>query len=308
MIDRLVEHSKTLGFLALGLCRPQPPPFLREFRAWIDSGKHADMHWLSRRSDLRENPERLLTGVRSVITLAYPYGKAQASTPEGLTVARYAEPEKEDYHHRLKALAGRLAEDIRSSHPGSRSRVCVDSAPILERAFAYRSGIGFIGKNNMLIIPGHGSYFFLAEILTTAELSPTEARPMENQCGACDRCLEACPTGALEAPFSLNAGRCLSYLTIESDRPLERETGLKMRDCFLGCDGCQEACPFNGEPCPPRVSVPGAGEILQMEESAFQERFGRTALARPGLGRIRRNLLAVLSQARCAAVRPSSKA
>lgn len=295
MIPSLIEEAKTLGFVAAGFCRPQQPPFLKEFAAWIDSGRHAGMQWLARRSELRETPARLLEGCRTVIVLAYPYDEAEPSTPEGLKVARYAEPEKEDYHRRVKALAGRLAREIQRSHPGSRCRICVDSAPVLERSFGYLSGIGFIGRNNMLIIPGIGSYFFLAEILTTAELPLGKVQPVENRCGTCRRCLEACPGGALTGPFNLDAARCLSYLTIEYAGGLGDETGIKMGNCFLGCDVCQEVCPFNAEVSSRRVALPGIREILGMDEPSFQERFGRTALARPGRDRIKRNLRAILS-------------
>lgn len=295
MIAGLIEEAKALGFVAAGLCRPQAPPFLEEFGLWIDSGKHADMHWLARHRGLRETPERLLTGCRSVMVLAYPYGKAEPATPDGLRVARYAEPEKDDYHRRVKAVAGRLASLIQAAYPGSRCRICVDSAPIMERSFGYLSGIGFIGRNNMLIIPGFGSYFFLAEILTTAELPFPEPGPMENRCGPCSRCLEACPGGALEAPFHLDAGRCLSFLTVEYDGPLGEEAGLRMGNCFVGCDVCQEVCPFNAGPRSRRVCLPGTREILGMDERSFEERFGRTALSRPGLDRIKRNLYAIVS-------------
>jgi len=145
----------------------------------------------------------------------------------------------------------------------------------------------------MLIVPGHGSYIFLAEILTTAELPFGDTSPMEDLCGNCTRCLDACPTGALEGPRHLNASKCLSYLTIEHDGNLDPETGKKMGSCFLGCDVCQEVCPFNGVQKSGGASLPEMGEFLKMGEGEFKTVFGQTALARPGLKRIQRNIKAL---------------
>jgi epoxyqueuosine reductase len=168
----------------------------------------------------------------------------------------------------------------------------VDSAPILERSFAYQSGIGFIGKNTQFIIPGHGSYLFLAEILTTA-LIPSPGSPlMESHCGSCNRCLDACPTGALEAPYRLNAAKCLSYLTIEEKEGVDAETGKKMGKSFFGCDVCQEVCPLNKDPVE-EVALPSIDQILGMNEATFQEAFGKTALARGGLAKIKSNIRAL---------------
>ncbi len=287
------REAKTLGFVAAGFSRSQKPLFFGAFRRWVDAGAFGRMAWLKRHGDLRKDPGTLLPGCRSIISLAYPYSSTKPSTPEGFTMARYSEPRKKDYHHRLRNKAKHLAARLKASYPDSNMRVCVDSAPILERSFAYRSGIGFWGKNNMLIIPGHGSYLFLAEILTTAELPVEDAAPMKDLCGNCTRCLDACPTGALAGPRSLNAAKCLSYLTIEHDGDLAPETGKKMGSCFLGCDVCQEVCPFNGVNKTGAASLPETGEFLKMGEGEFKTLFGQTALARPGLQRIQRNIKAL---------------
>jgi MFS family permease len=172
-------------------------------------------------------------------------------------------------------------------------RPVLDSAPILERSFAYEAGLGFIGKNNMLIIPGYGSYFFLAEILTTVLFEAPEKRSMAHRCGNCTRCMDACPTGALKASFSLDASRCLSYLTIEYRGGLPDGTGRKMGNCFFGCDACQEVCPFNeGEPRK-EVCLPHTQEILRMSENNFQKEFGKTAFARSGLEKLKSNIRAL---------------
>jgi len=267
--------------------------FFDSFCAWIDAGKQGEMGWLERHLDLRENPAGLLKGCRTVISLAYPYPWRKPCTPDGYTVARYTEPNRIDYHDRLRKLARKLSRVIVESYPGSRTRVCVDSAPVLERSFAYASGIGFIGKNNMFIIPGQGSYVFLVELLTTAALPYSEKKPMENECGTCTRCLDACPTGALEAPFSLNASRCLSYLTVEYPEAVDRGTGTKMERCFLGCDVCQEVCPFNSKGAKRQVLLPSTDEILEMGSEAFKMTFGKTSFARAGLEKIKSNISAV---------------
>ncbi len=289
----IVDQAKALGFVAIGFSRPLKPLFFDEFCTWVEAGKLGRMAWLKRHRDLRENPEMLLPECRTIISLAYPYSPTKPCTPEGFAMARYSEPQKEDYHRRLRKKAKDLALQLRESYPNAKTRVCVDSAPILERSFAYKSGMGFLGKNNMLIVPGEGSYVFLAEILTTASLPCHEVQPMKNRCGPCTRCLDACPTGALEGPYHLDASKCLSYLTIEYDGEFGRETGKKMGQCFLGCDICQEVCPFNQVKKAKTASLPSIEAFLQMDNEEFDNQFGKTALARPGLRRIQRNIRAV---------------
>ena len=289
----LIQQARDLGFVAVGLSRPDTPLFFDRFRTWIAEGKHAGMAWMERHMEIREDPLRLLEDCRTIITLAYPYSHRKPCTPEGLSAARYSEPGKRDYHDRLRNKAKRLANALRLQFSGTRTRVCVDSAPILERSFAYRSGIGIIGKNTQLIIPGHGSYLFLVEILTTALLSFPEPALMENQCGSCTRCLEACPTGALEAVYRLNAAKCLSYRTIEQKGMVDRETGRQMGDCFFGCDVCQEVCPLNKTDEPGEVILPSINDILNMDEASFQASYGKTAFARAGLGKIQGNTRAM---------------
>jgi epoxyqueuosine reductase len=291
----LVEHAKALGFVALGFSPPEKPLFFDAFCAWVDAEKFGRMAWIKRHRNLREDPNMLLPGCRTIISLAYPYSRAKPFTPEGFTMARYSEPRKKDYHTRLRKKAKIIASELKKSYPDTKSRVCVDSAPILERSFAYRSGMGFFGKNNMLIVPGHGSYVFLTEILTTAPLPHSETEPMKNLCGNCTRCLDACPTGALEGPRRLNASRCLSYLTIEYDGDFDPKTGKRLGQCFLGCDVCQEVCPFNPFEKTRATSLPSIAEFLKMEDDQFKPLFGQTALSRPGLHRIKRNIKAVLT-------------
>lgn len=294
-VSFLIEAANRLGFIAVGFSRCERPLFFDAFCDWVASGRQGEMHWLGRHLDLRENPERLLEGCQTVISLAFPYSSKKPSTPDGYTASRYAEPKKIDYHHRLKKLGKKLARIIADLYRGSRARICVDSAPVLERSFAFASGTGFIGKNNMFIIPGHGSYHFLMEILTTAVLPLPKNPSMECQCGTCKRCVDACPTGALEAPFSLNACRCLSYLTIERRGAVDGEVGKKMGRCFFGCDVCQEVCPFNLGALARETSLPSTDDILEMDVNNFEREFGKTAFARAGHEKIKRNIDAVRS-------------
>ncbi|MBW1683033.1 MAG: DUF1730 domain-containing protein, partial [Deltaproteobacteria bacterium] len=191
------SKAYALGFARVGVAPAGRPPYLEAFQEWIAEGRHGGMTWIERHRALRADPGTLLPGCRAVITLAFPYSSKKPATPDGFTMARYTRPRDPDYHRTLRDLCRDLAREVVLRYPGSRCRVCVDSAPVLERSFAWAAGIGFWGKNNMLIIPDLGSYFFLAEILTTAPLEFPRAQPMESLCGSCTRCLDACPTGAL---------------------------------------------------------------------------------------------------------------
>jgi len=307
IISTLGAKAKNLGFIACGFSKPSRPLYFDEFSAWLSDGKNADMSWLERNVLTREDPTSLLKGCKTIVSLAYPYPSQKPGTPEGFTASRYSQPEKEDYHFRLEGLCGRLVDMVECVYPGSHSRICVDSAPILEKSFASSSGMGFIGKNNMLIIPGHGSYFYLAEILTTAHLEFLSTEPMENQCGACTLCIDSCPTGALEKPFTLDASKCLSYLTIEHKGRTKRDMGTKMGSCFFGCDRCQEVCPFNEDEASMQIQLPPTDAFLQMNDKEFRERFGHTAFARAGLEKLKSNIQAIRAHDETA-FRPKLKA
>jgi epoxyqueuosine reductase len=295
VVDKaFIDRAKELGFIAVGFSNPQRPIYFDSFLHWLREAEIGDMAYLKRNIDIRRDPKRLLDGVKTIISLAYPYPAGKPSTPDGYTVSRYSTPLKKDYHLRLRALGKQLCAFITEIFPGSRSRICVDSAPILERSFAEASGIGFIGKNNMLIVPGHGSYCFLGEILTTAEFSIPPFRGPENRCGSCTECIDSCPTGALKAPFYIDVSRCLSYLTIESRGDIAKEIGGKMGNTFFGCDACQEVCPFNKKDLA-IVSLPSTDTILGMTERDFKRTFVKTAFERAGLKRLKRNIEALLA-------------
>jgi epoxyqueuosine reductase len=292
LVTSLESSAKALGFIAIGFSRPGRPPYFDRFVTWLSERKNADMTWLVRNMALREDPSRLLETCGTIISLAYPYPFERPATPDGFYVSRYSNPSVEDYHGRLKKLCSDLVDVIEGSERSSLHRICVDSAPVLERGLACASGIGFIGKNNMLIIPGYGSYFYLAEIFTTALLQFPYATPTQNQCGSCTLCVDACPTGALEKAFCLDAAKCLSYLSIEYNGELPGTLASKMGRCFFGCDRCQEVCPFNGREVWTETSLPATEEFLNMEKEEFRKRYGRTALGRAGLEKLKANIAA----------------
>jgi len=287
-----VNRAKELGFIAVGFSRPQRPIYFDFFIQWLKEVEVGDMHYLKKNINLRETPAILLDGLQTIISLAYPYPASKPSTPDGYTASRYSTPHQEDYHFRVRNLGRKLCTFIAEAFPESRSRVFVDSAPILERSFAVMSGIGFIGKNNMLIVPGFGSYCFLAEILTTAPFATTSLRMPENRCGSCTRCIESCPTGALKSPFCIQASQCLSYLTIESRDNIDKDIANKMGNTFFGCDICQEVCPFNKNGLPD-VSLPYTETILKMTEFDFEKAFGKTVFKRTGLNKLKSNISAL---------------
>jgi len=277
----------------MGMSKPGKPLFYDNYLSWIGQNKHGQMSWLKKRAVLRKNPNNLLKGCRTVISLAYPYPSEKPVTPDGFSAARFTQPREVDYHDRLRKLAKHLARHISEQYPGSKFRVCVDSAPIMERSFAYASGVGFIGKNNMLISQDYGSFLFLVEILTTASIHVGNITPLENQCGTCTSCIDACPTGALEGPFSFDASRCLSYLTVEYKDSITEETAKKMDRCFFGCDICQVVCPFNRDISREDISLPSTDQILQMGSDDFDTKLGQTPLARTGLDKIKNNIQAI---------------
>lgn len=228
---------------------------LENLARFIDEGRQGDMSWMED-YEKRVHPETLLPGARSVIVIAVNYNRPVAAPPPGHgRVARYAHGR--DYHKVLKKLLKQITAFMQEQAPGARTKMCVDSAPLLEKAYAVKAGLGFIGKNTTLITPQFGSYVLLGEILTDLPLEYDE--PVDGTCGTCTRCLDACPTDAFVAPRELDARRCISYLTIEHKGPIPQEFHKPMANWIFGCDICQEVCPYNKS----------LGKPLQLE--AFKE-------------------------------------
>lgn len=240
----LTEKAAALGFDAVGFASAQPPleADFERYREFLDQGMHGDMAWLAEGADLRRNVEGLLEGAQTVVCLARRYQRADedGDPPLARGIARYARGH--DYHNGLRKKLRRLAAFVRTLGDDVRARPLCDEEPILERAWAARAGLGFVGKNGLLIVPGHGSYVLLGEVLTTLAIEPDP--PMPERCGSCTRCLDACPTRAFPRPFVLDARRCVAYLTIElrGDVPTELREGVG--EHLFGCDDCQSVCPF----------------------------------------------------------------
>lgn len=241
---RLQQRAQELGFGACRIARAAPPPHAEEFGEWLDAGSAGDMtHWLERSRPKRADPALVLPGARSVVVVAMSYWQGEGEREEGKRgrIARYAWGD--DYHELIEARLEELARVL--AEAGGVQRCYVDTGPVLERDFAAEAGIGWQGKSTMLLSRELGTWFFLAEILTTLELPPDGAATAH--CGKCTRCLDACPTGAIsrDRPHHLEARKCVSYLTIEHKGAIPLELREALGDRIYGCDDCLDACPWN---------------------------------------------------------------
>jgi len=241
----LLRCAAEIGFDDCRIARADEPRHSSEFREWLQAGAFADMDWIPRGAEKRCDPQKVLTGVRSVVSLAMNYwqgngnwGLQSATTTRG-RIARYAWGD--DYHDVL-AKKLRLLDSFLTA-AGGRQKFYVDTGPVLERDFAAEAGIGWHGKSTMLLNRRFGTWFFLAEIFTTLELPPDP--PQVARCGSCTRCIDACPTGAITAPHQLDARRCISYLTIELKGSIPPQFRPLMGDRIFGCDDCLDVCPWN---------------------------------------------------------------
>jgi epoxyqueuosine reductase len=224
---------------------PVSLPFYKE---WLKEGLHGSMTYLENHLELKADPKKVLKNARSAIVVAAPYfphPDKKALSPEfhSLNIAKYARGG--DYHVWFKEKLEEAAEILRTYFPNEDFRTFTDSGPVLERDLAYRAGLGWVGKNTCLIHEKRGSYFFIGEILTTLEVQVGLLQEAPDRCGTCTRCIDACPTGALEEPRRLNATKCISYLNIEAKEIPKPEFRSKMKDHYFGCDICQDVCPWN---------------------------------------------------------------
>ena len=265
-----------LGFSACGIAKAEPvdAEAAKAFQSWIQRGGHATMQYMENYEDKRLDPRMLMPGVKSIISVALNYAPSQPV--KGF--ANYAIGK--DYHDIVKQKLYKLAAfivSLSSSPVGASFRAFTDSAPVLERYWAMKSGLGFIGKNHQLIIPGMGSQFFLGELFVDIELESDA--PCQQRCGSCHRCLDACPTGALslapsgaERGTSFSSSLCLSYLTIENRGDIPEEAAQKMGETFYGCDRCQQVCPWNAKAQPTdEPLLQPTDELLSMKEEDWQQ-------------------------------------
>lgn len=304
---RVKQRALELGFDAVGIAPLERNAHAADLDRWLAAGYAGTMAYLQRQAAARKDPGRIMPTARAaVVTLTnYFHGwPDHDSDPGAARVAQYAR--SGDYHavlgRRLERLAAALAEIV----PGTSARCYVDAGPVPERELAQRAGLGWTGKNTMLIHPRIGSFTFIGVVLTDADLAadlPFEA----DRCGSCRRCLDACPTAAFVEPRLLDARRCISYLTIEHrDAFSDAERGL-VGDWLFGCDECQDVCPWNvkfaaatGDPelvVRPELATPDLAAMLTGAPEAFARRFGDTPFERPGPDGMRRNAAAVLANA-----------
>lgn len=303
----LIAWAREAGFHLAGITALATARHGDAFRAWIERGDHAGMTYLERGIEERCDPTRLLPGARSALVVGWRYaplsGDGEPTGDLWPRVARYARGA--DYHDTLKVRLRGLAERIEASFPGTAARIGVDTSAILERDLGAAAGIGWIGKNTMLIHPVEGSWFLIGEILLTLELEPDQ--PMADRCGTCTRCLDACPTGALPEAYRLDANRCISYWTIEHRGEFPAHVPALLGDWVFGCDVCQDVCPWNRKPEAvdvPEFALPEARReldlagLLGLSREDYVERFRGSPMKRAKLEGLQRNASAVVENRR----------
>jgi epoxyqueuosine reductase len=319
MKDVIRQRALELGFDDCRFTTAAPPASAEPFQTWLTQKKNGEMAWLERNADKRVEPQRVLPGAKTIIALAVSYATSDkwpvtgdeaspmiAHHPSPVTrhfpgvIARYAQ--FKDYHdvlgERLKALT-RFVDELGGAE--TRSLWYVDTGPVLERDFAQRAGLGFVGKHTNLISRKLGNWIFLAEILTTLKLTPDA--PEENHCGNCTRCLTACPTQAITAPYQLDARKCISYLTIELKGSIPVELRPAIGNRIYGCDDCLAACPWNRfarkgnlmmSHTRTELALPDLIELLQLDDAGFKSCFAGTPMLRTKRRGILRNVCVAL--------------
>lgn len=306
-LDSLIrKEASRLGFAAVGLASIGPCQTFDRFKNWLSRGYAGGLTYLARHADLRADPRQIMPEARSIIVVAARY-PAEAQIQSFSNYAR-----GRDYHDVLRSKLKQLARNLeaQSSVP-FRSRICVDSAPVLEREWAVRAGLGWIGKQGSLVSPEWGCTLFLGALLVDLELAPSKPKP--SKCGTCRRCVEACPTGAIQPDGLVDTRRCIACLTIEHKGEIPGDLRPLMGVSLFGCDRCTAVCPFNrvgvdailpefsclgrsasGEN-PGGTPMPTAEQCLAMSEADFQQRFRGTAIYRSGLARLQRNAKVVIA-------------
>ena len=315
----LKAHALRIGFDGVGVAEATfLEPEARHLDAWLRAGRHggADgaMAWMGRNYEKRVDPRVLVPGARSVVSVFRSYWPPQEAPPRGGAsaepdapaagrVSRYARGD--DYHDVLKDGLAELFDWLDRAAGGAGGRVFVDSAPVMDKAWAQRAGLGWVGKNTNLLTPTHGSFVFLGEMIVDVPLVP-DAPFAADHCGSCTRCLDACPTDALDAPYQIDATRCISYWTIEHRGETMPEIASEFESWLFGCDVCQEVCPWTRFSQPTRdarlmprpetepQTEADLREWLELDLEAFRERFRKSPIKRAKLSGLTRNVEAVL--------------
>lgn len=299
--EKIKAEAFRLGFSACGIAPATPvgAPAAPAFRQWLAEDCHAGMSYMQNHLEKRLDPQQLMEGTQAIVSVALNYYPEEFLPQSEYQLAWYAYGQ--DYHNVMKAKLHALLQAIQAWDEGISGRVFCDTAPVLERYWAWRAGLGWIGKNTQLILPRAGSCFFLGEVFLTRAADAYDV-PLENRCGSCHRCLDACPTHALKSPFKLDANRCLSYLTIEHRGEFPPGTGKKMQNRIYGCDECQRACPWNRfatasttpefQPSPHLLNM-RKEDWHQLTEKQYSELFKGSAVKRAKYAGLRRNIEAV---------------
>jgi epoxyqueuosine reductase len=305
----LVERAAALGFAAIGVTSIEIPEDERHLLNWLAEGFHGEMDYMSRHGVMRSRPQQLAPGTVRVVSARMDYWPGDSASPEAVLadptlgyVSRYALGR--DYHKILRRALATLAQQLALRIGPFGYRVCVDSAPVLEKALARNAGLGWIGKHTNLIARDAGSYFFLGEILTDLAL-PVDT-PASAHCGSCEACIPACPTGAIVAPYRLDARRCISYLTIEHHTAIPVELRAAIGNRIFGCDDCQLVCPWNkfaraaAHPdfkVRHNLDATALTELFRWTETEWEERMRGSAIHRLGFERFSRNVAVALGNA-----------
>lgn len=291
------EYAKELGFNACGFSKAEMLHRDKEFlKKWLDSGLNAAMQYMENHFEKRVDPTKLVEGAKSVISVVYNYfPQKQQEHAEAPVLSKYAYGI--DYHFVLKEKLKNLLKYIQENIQQVDGRVFVDSAPVLDRAWAARSGIGWIGKNTNLIVPKLGSFVFIGEIILDLELEYD--KPIEDRCGSCTKCISACPTNALVMPYKLDSNRCISFLTIENKDAIPEKFKGKFQNRVYGCDICQDVCPWNSKHAStteeafkpqPKLLELNKYDWNDLDEETYRGIFKKSAVKRAKFGGLRRNI------------------
>jgi epoxyqueuosine reductase len=297
------QEAQRLGFDSCGIAIAAPlDDDARRLEQWLNKGYHGSMQYMERYFDMRIDPRKLVPGAKSVITLMLNYYPAEHQQPDAPIIAKYAWGT--DYHYVIREKLNELLAFIKTNIGDVDGRGFVDSAPVLERSWAVKSGLGWVGKNGNVLTRHSGSFFFIATLITDLDLQHDTPFATDH-CGTCTRCIDACPTQAIVSPTEVDGSKCISYLTIElKDELIPSEFHGKMEDRMFGCDICQDVCPWNRFSKPhqephftpiPEILNLSASEWEQMTEEAFRKIFKSSPLARPKWKGIQRNIRTIKS-------------
>jgi len=299
LISELREIALEIGFHSLGIAAAGRSPHADHYLDWIETGKHGSMEWMTRNVERRIDPRKSLPGAKSVIVVTLPYSSSVDESRDGGKIARYAQGR--DYHKVMKPMLEQLSRFVTNDGEWD-SWYTVDSSPMLERDWAQLAGVGWIGKNSLVIDLDIGSYFFLGTVVTDRPYPVTS--PVEDRCGECTRCIDACPTDALRTPRVIDSKDCITHWNVEHRGPFPEE--VRLSDWLLGCDRCQEACPWNHRPArlipeihpelAPRNPLTDLEKISSISHDDWLDQYSGTPITRAGHPGLMRNARKILEE------------